>query len=145
MNDMQYTSHLWLSRCWDAETEIAQLVKTRDRLIEQGVGKYEANSFSGSSDNNPNEGRLIEYAYLSEQIEKKAAKLSKENIRTLETIDKLNNTVYRELLRGRYMFQLSWEAVGKEIHYGKSQAAKLGNDALEAIYPIIPKGEILIK
>lgn len=127
------------------EAEIEQLIKTRDRLIEQGVGKYDNKAASGSSDNNPNEARLIEYSYLSEQIEKKSIRLSKENIRTLELIDQLNNANYRKLLRGRYMFQLSWEAVGKEVHYGKSQAAKLGNDALEAIYPIIPKGEVIIK
>lgn len=143
MNDKQFISHKWLSRCWNEETEINQLIKTRDRLLEQGVGKYDNKAASGCSDHNPNEARFIEYSYLSEQIEKKSIRLSKENVRTLELIERLNNTTYRKLLRSRYIFQLSWEAAGKEVHYGKSQAAKLGNEALEAIFPIIPKGELL--
>lgn len=145
MNDKQFISHKWLSRMWDADKEIAVLSKARDKLLEQGVGSYDNNKASGSAEANPNEARLIEYSYLSEQIEKKARKLANENIRTLKLIDKLANNTFRSLLISRYIDQASWEAAGKLIHYEKSQAQKLGVEALEAIYEIIPKGEIILK
>ena len=130
---------------WDADKEIAALSKARSKLLEQGVGRYEYNRTSGSADSNPNEARLVEYSYLSEQIEKKANKLASENIRTLKLIDKLANNTYRSLLISRYLEGSSWEAAGKSIHYGKTQAQKLGVKALDAIYDIIPKGEIVLK
>lgn len=145
MTDKQYISHLWLSRAWDADKEIIALTKAREKLLDQGVGRYDNKKASGSAEANPNEARLIEYSYLSEQIEKKSRKLANENIRTLELIDKLANNTYRSLLISRYIDQASWEAAGKIIHYEKSQAQKLGVEALEAIYEIIPKGEVILK
>lgn len=143
MTENQNDAHRWLKRMWGSEDEIRALNKDRERLLEQGVANYDSKHVPGGSDPNPNESRMIEYSEICAKIDAKCAHIARENLRTLEVIDRLTNAQFRALLINYYVNQLaSWERVGKEMNYEKSRATELGCQALDAVYPFIPKGEI---
>ena len=143
MTDNQNDAHRWLKRMWGSEDEIRALNKDRERLLEQGVANYDSKHVPGGSDPNPNESRMIEYSEICAKIDARCLYIAKENLRTLEVIDKVANAQFRALLINYYVNQMaSWERVGKEMNYEKSRATELGCQALDAVYPFIPKGEI---
>lgn len=143
MTENQNDAHRWLKRMWGSEDEIRALNKDRERLLEQGVANYDSKHVPGGSDSNPNESRMIEYSEICAKIDAKCAHIARENLRTLEVIDHLTNAQFRALLINYYVNQMaSWERVGKEMNYEKSRATELGCQALDAVYPFIPKGEI---
>lgn len=143
MTENQNDAHRWLKRMWGSEDEIRALNKDRERLLEQGVANYDSKHVPGGSDPNPNESRMIEYSEICAKIDAKCAHIARENLRTLEVIDHLTNAQFRALLINYYVNQMaSWERVGKEMNYEKSRATELGCQALDAVYPFIPKGEI---
>lgn len=145
MTDNQYNASRWLSRMWDTEIEIEQLVARRDTIIDSlsGIGKYDAEHIPTQNGENATESKNIEYSILSEQIDKRLDKMSKENARTLEAIGKVDSSMLRGMLMARYIRRLSWSDVGKLYNYEKSQTyGKYRLEALDAVYPFIPKGEI---
>ncbi len=140
MTNDQYAAHCWLSRMWGAEDEVRALDTDRRRLLDQGVANYDSKHISGGSDPNPNELRMVEYSEICAKIERKCSFIAKENLRTLEIIDRLDNAQFRALLINYYINQMaSWERVGKKMNYEKSRAHDLGMAALDAVYPFIPK------
>lgn len=143
MTDNQYYSHVWLSRMWDADVEINQLIIRRDKILASmsGIGKYDAEHIPTQNGENPTESKNIEFSLVCEQIEKKLHKLACENVRTHQVINKLEDTMLRGMLEARYINRLSWEAVGKLYHYQPTRSKFYGRKALEKIYPFIPKEE----
>lgn len=143
MTDNQFHAHVWLSRMWDFDIEIKQLIMRRDTILGSmsGIGKYDAEHIPTQNGENPTETKNIEFSLLSEQIEKKLHKLSHENVRTHQVINKLDDTMLRGMLEARYINRLSWEAVGKLYNYERTRARFYGREALEKIYPFIPIDE----
>ena len=143
MTDNQYYSHIWLSRMWDADVEINQLIIRRDKILASmsGIGKYDGEYIPVQNGENPTESKNIEFSLVCDQIEKKLHKLSCENVRTHQVINKLDDTMLRGMLEARYINRLSWEAVGKLYNYERTRARFYGRQALENIYPFIPKEE----
>lgn len=146
MTDKQYYTHKWLSRTWDASTEIEQLVLRRSNIIASlsGIGKYDAEHIPAQTGENATESKNIEYCILSEQIEKRLYKLGKENVRTIAAIDHVENTMLRGMLKARYINRLTWTQVGKLYNYEKTQAFKYGKKALDAVAPYVPE-EVIIE
>ena len=144
MTDKQYHAHLWLSRMWDANTEIDQLVIRRTNIISSlsGIGKYDAEHIPTQNGENATETKNLEYSLLSEQIEKRLSTVGKENARTIQVIDQVSNTMLRGMLKARYINRLTWTQVGKLYHYEKTQAFKYGKKALDAVAPFVPKEAI---
>ena len=140
MTDKQYHAHLWLSRMWDANTEIDQLVIRRTNIISSlsGIGKYDAEHIPTQNGENATESKNLEYSLLSEQIEKRLNTVGKENARTIQVIDQVSNTMLRGMLKARYINRLTWTQVGKLYHYEKTQAFKYGKKALDAVAPFVP-------
>lgn len=141
MTDKQYYAHCWLSRSWDANVEIEQLVIRRDRIIESlsGIGKYDAEHIPAQTGENATESKNLEYSMLSEQIEKRLAELGRENVRTLRVIDQVNNSMLRGMLKARYINRLTWTQVGKLYNYERTQAFKYGKKALDAVSQFVPR------
>lgn len=141
MTDEQYNAHRWLSRLWDLDTEIAQLVMRRDKILDSmsGIGKYDAEHVPAQTGENATESKNIEYSLLTEQIEKKMNTLGRENVRTLQVIDKVDETMLRGMLKARYINRLTWTQVGKLYNYERTQAFKHGKRALAAVVPFIPR------
>ena len=140
MTDKQYHAHCWLSRMWDANTEIDQLVIRRTNIISSlsGIGKYDAEHIPTQNGENATESKNLEYSLLSEQIEKRLNTVGKENARTIQVIDQVSNTMLRGMLKARYINRLTWTQVGKLYHYEKTQAFKYGKKALDAVAPFVP-------
>jgi len=141
MTDKQYYAHRWLSRMWDVDTEIAQLIYRREKIISSlsGIGKYDAEHIPAQTGENSTETKNIEYSLLNEQIEKKLNALGRENVRTLQAIDKVEDTMLRGMLKARYINRLTWTQVGKLYNYERSRAFDYGKAALTAVAPFVPR------
>ena len=100
MTDVQFYAHKWLSRMWDKDIEIEQLIVRRDVIVASmsGIGKYDAEHIPTQNGENPTETKNIEYSILSEQIEKKTIELASENILTYQVIDKVSDSMLRGML-----------------------------------------------
>lgn len=146
MTDNQYTAHVWLSRMWDFDSEINQLVMRRDKILDSlsGIGKYDDKAIPGGSDPNPTETKNIEYSLLSEQIDAKLMEIAKENVRTQAVINRVENNLLRGMLFAWYINRLDWRGVGKIYNYEKSRVYELRNKALDAVLPFIPIEEVNI-
>lgn len=143
MTDNQYEAHKWLLNKEDddkivtSEDELRELEERRRKLLDQGVGTYDAEKIRGGSDPNPSESKFIEFSYLSEQIEAKKKKIADKNIRKYQVIERVSDPLLRAFLIGRYINGKIWEQVGRDHNYEKSQAHKIGMKALDAVYPFI--------
>lgn len=140
MTDLQYHAHCWLSRMWNSDVEITQLMVRRDKIISSmsGIGKYDAEHIPTQNGENPTESKNIEYSLLSEQIEKKLKKLSQENCRTHNVIDKVDDTMLRGMLEARYINRLTLSQVGKLYNYELTRTKFYCKAALDAVSPFIP-------
>ena len=141
MTDIQYYAHRWLSRMWDVNIEIDQLVMRRDKILDSmsGIGKYDAEHIPAQTGENATESKNIEYSLLTEQIERRLNALGRENVRTISAIDKVDDTMLRGMLKARYINRLTWAQVGKLYNYERTQAFKHGKRALDAVAQYIPR------
>lgn len=142
MTDNQYYANQWLSRIWDEDIELEILVARREQILSSlsGIGKYDSNFIPTQTGENAVESKHIEYSLLSERIDKMFQHISFENSRTLDVINKVDNTMLRGMLIARYLRRLPWSDVGKLYNYEKSQVyGKYRIEALEAVYPHIPR------
>lgn len=144
MTDKQYNADIWLSRMENHNGELMQLYKRRDDIIGSlsGIGKYDSNSFHGGSDSNPTEAKNIEYSMICKRIEKIERKIATENARTLEIIDKVDNSMFRGMMIGRYINHLTWKKVGEMYYYGKSRTYDYRGACLDAVAPFVPEDVI---
>lgn len=140
MTDLQYHAHRWLSRMWDADTEIALLIYRREKIIASlsGIGKYDAEHIPTQNGENATESKNIEYSLLNDQIEKRLNALSHENVRTIEVIDQVGDTMLRGMLKARYINRMTWTQVGQLYHYERSSAFNYSKKALDEVAPFIP-------
>lgn len=140
MTDLQFHAHRWLARMWDVDTEIAQLVMRRQKILDSmsGIGKYDAEHIPAQTGENATESKNIEYSLLTEQIEKRLNALSAENVRTITVIDQVDDTKLRGILKARYINRLTWAQIGKIYHYERSRTDDYRKKALEKVAQFIP-------
>lgn len=140
MTDIQFHAHRWLARMWDVDTEIAQLVMRRQKILDSmsGIGKYDAEHIPAQTGENATESKNIEYSLLTEQIEKRLNALSAENVRTITVIDQVDDTKLRGILKARYINRLTWAQIGKIYHYEHSRTDDYRKKALEKVAQFIP-------
>lgn len=145
MTNEQYYVSRWLARMWDADIEVNQLIARRDEIISMmsGIGKYDDEFIPAQTGENSTETKYLEYSELSAQIDKKLDLISRENNRTLQTINKVDDSMLRGMLVARYVRRLSWQDVGHLYNYEKTITYKKYRlAALDAVMPFIPKGEL---
>ena len=140
MTDLQFHAHRWLARMWDVDTEIAQLVMRRQKILDSmsGIGNYDAEHIPAQTGENATESKNIEYSLLTEQIEKRLNALSAENVRTITVIDQVDDTKLRGILKARYINRLTWAQIGKIYHYERSRTDDYRKKALEKVAEFIP-------
>ena len=140
MTDQQFYAHRWLSRMWDYDAEIDQLVMRRQKILDSmsGIGKYDAEHIPAQTGENASESKNIEYSLLTEQIEKKLRFLGSENVRTIAVIDHVGETMLRGMLKARYINRMTWTQVGKLYNYERSRAFDYGKKALAEVAPFVP-------
>lgn len=145
MTDNQFYADLWLSRTDDHNGELQQLYKRRDDILGSlsGIGKYDENAVHGGSDSNPTEAKNIEYSLVCQRIEKIERKIAIENARTMEVIDKVQDSKLRGMMIGRYINHCSWRQVGKMYYYGKSRSYVYRDKCLDAVFKFVPKETLI--
>lgn len=140
MTDKQYYTHRWLSRMWDADTEIALLIYRREKIVASlsGIGKYDAEHIPAQTGENATESKNIEYSLLTEQIEKRLKDLGAENVRTIKVIDNVEDSMLRGMLKARYINRMTWSQVGKLYHYERSRTDDYRRKALDEVAQFVP-------
>ena len=140
MTDEQFYAQRWLARMWDIDTEIDVLVARRQKIVDSmsGIGKYDAEHIPAQTGENASESKNIEYSLLTAQIEKLSSILARENVRTIQTIDHVDDTMLRGMLKARYINRLSWAKVGKLYHYERSRADDYRIKALNEVAKFVP-------
>lgn len=141
MTDNQYRAHLWLSRMWYADVEIRVLEERVATILGAKITSY-GQEHLGGSDPNPTESKNIEYSLLVSEIERKQNELRKENAKTYQIIQKINDFNCQSILYSMYVNHKSYTQVGAEFNYEKTQVYKFRNRGLTEIYPHIPKEEL---
>lgn len=145
MTDEQFYAKDWLNRMFQTARYIESLENKREIVLSSlsGIGKYDSEHISGSNGENITESKNLEYSILSEQIDKERQKLSREDIRTLNVIGKIENTpegqFMKSILIDRYLSRMSWEKIAEKQNYSPSRIFELHAVALSKIYPFVPK------
>jgi len=144
MNDQQYYAHRWLSRMRYVDVEIRQLDARRQSIIGSmsGIGKYDAEHIPTQNGENSTETKYIEFSIVSELYEKKLHLLSVENGRTIQVIDNVKNPMLRGMLIAKYINRKMNSEIGKLYNYERTRTTHYINEALDAVYPFIPQGEV---
>lgn len=143
MTDNQYMAHKWLSRMWDVDQEIRNMKERADDILGAKIAKYDSKEVPGGNDSNPTELKNIEYSTLMVEIESKKDQLSKENNRTFQVINQVEDSRLRGMIFSRYVLRKTWTQIGKDYNYERSRAFDYRLIALDAIFPFIPKGEVV--
>lgn len=145
MSDRQFEAHLWLSRMWGKDNEIESYERRKADIISQlsGIGKYDDEFIPANTGENTTETKNIEYSLLCEKIEKLINEISEENIRTLETIQRLSDAKMRSMLYDRYINRLSWNQIQSKYHYAQRQPYRIIHNGLDKIRSFIPDDEVL--
>ena len=140
MTDRQYHADKWLSRMDDHNGELEMLAMRRDSIVASmsGIAKYDDKAVHGGSDPNPTEAKNIEYTLICQRIEKIERKISIENARTMDVINKVNDSKHRGMLIGRYINHFSWKKIGEMYYYGKSSSYNYRAACLDAVALFIP-------
>lgn len=145
MTDHQYIAHLWLSRMWGKEDLITSKIEQRDKLIGWGVGTYDANHIPSGSDQNTSENKFIEYSVLSGEIDKSIQEYLREMRRTEDVIEKAKNSFQSALLYAWYINKKKVPELCKKFNYDRSTIYDKRQEALDAVFPYVPKDEVIIE
>ena len=144
MTTNQLISHLWLSRMWDVDNKIKSYEKRKADIIcsLSGIGKYDSDFIPSQTGENSTESKNIEYSVICQEIEKLSSELSSENVRTMQTINLVDNAKLSGMLYDRYINRLSWRSIGIKYHYTDRHSYNYMHKSLDAIYIYIPKEEV---
>ena len=85
------------------------------------------------------QSKNVEYSLLTDRIEKLQRKVSIENARTLDTINKVSDAKLRGMLIARFINHLTWRKVGEAYYYSKSSSYNYRLACLDAVVQFIPQ------
>lgn len=145
MTDERLYAKDWLNRMSNTIRLIESLETKRAEVLASlsGIGTYDAEFVPGNNGENVTESKNLEYSILSAKIDYQRQRLSKEDIRTLDVIGKIENSPKGQLMKSilidRYLSRLSWGRIIKKQHYSESRIHELHIAALDMIYPFVPK------
>lgn len=143
MTDKEYYSQEWLRRMWNKEEEIKEYEKKAKDLLGAKVSDLDSDKIRGGADPNPTETKNLEYSTLMFEIDKKKNELSYENILTFNVIQNLKDAKFRGILFAYYVNRKTIKQIAVDFHYAESSVKEFKRKALNAIYPFIPKGEVI--
>ena len=140
MTDRQYESKQWLNRMYGVANHIESLQRKQEEVLSTLSGINDFSEHIGGSDQNPTETKYLKYSELSAEIEKQLHCLHKEDLRTLEVIEHLEAEEQKGILIDRYLNRLTWKKIAGLHNYEERQVYRYHEEALEKIWPFIPKG-----
>lgn len=145
MSDNAWEAHIWLSRMWCKDNEIEAYEKRKTDIISSlsGIGKYDAEFIPANTGENSTETKNIEYSLLNQKIEKLLSEVSEENVRTINTIDRISEPTTHNMLFDRYINRLSHNQIQQKYSYSKRQPYRILHAGLSKIREFIPDDEVL--
>ena len=145
MSDNAWEAHIWLSRMWCKDNEIDAYEKRKADIISSlsGIGKYDAEFIPAQTGENSTETKNIEYSLLNQKIEKLLSEVSAENVRTINTIDRISDPTTHNMLFDRYINRLSHNQIQQKYSYSKRQPYRILHTGLSKIREFIPDDEVL--
>ena len=132
------TAKEWLMRGWELNKEIDILEMAKWRAYDRCTSKTQTLKERVHSSNSEYDS-MTAYAALSEQIDTMIDKLIDLKKTTLQAVQQLDKSVYRQILIARYINFETWEAIATRLNYSYMQVCRLHGRALLAIQPIIEK------
>lgn len=138
--DQQWEAHLWLSRMWGRDNEIASYERRKENIISQlsGIGKYDADFIPTNTGENSVETKNLEYSMLCDKLDKLLDEISTENVKTMQIIDKIKDPTSHNMLFDRYLNRMSWNQIQNKYHYAQRQPYRIINDGLAKVRTFIP-------
>lgn len=127
----------YLSQARGIEKEIRQLERMRQAAWERATSctapLTPAPAHGQGGDNS------TAYAYYDELLKQKIEELQTKQAEIESTIERVQDRRYRELLRGRYLEQHTFERVAVDMNYSYSQVVKfLHPAALDCVAELMP-------
>lgn len=140
LTDREYEAHIWLARMWDKDNEIESYERRKADILSQlsGIGKYDSEFIPAQTGENSVETKNIEYSLLNEKIEKLVNEISVENIKTHAILDKVSDTMMRNMLYDRYVNRMSWNQIGQKYNYAQRQPYRYMHNCLSVVREYIP-------
>lgn len=130
------TAKEWLMRGWELNKEIDILEMAKWRAYDRCTSKTQTlkERIHGS---NSEYDSMTAYAALSEQIDNAIDELVELKKTILRAIQRLDKSIYRQILTARYINFETWEAIATRLNYSYRQVCRLHGQALQAFKPIL--------
>lgn len=119
----------WLNRARNIDREIDVLVQERDETrarVEKITQTYDSIGVQSTKDPHKFD-RLVE---LETEIDREIDNLVAVKTEILQAINRLEDSRYRAVLRGRYIDSKTFEKIAVEMHYSYKQVCRLHGRAL---------------
>lgn len=149
MSDEAYKAKEWLERLGELLEKAEKIEKElyiMEAHINNAVGNYENNG-RGKTDlivrQQHREDALIAYSAKRAQYEKEYFKFVKEEIITLNVIERMSNHLHAAILIDRYINRLTWDKIVKRKNHTlkKAQTFKHHVEALEELSKLLKTEE----
>lgn len=141
MTDKAYQTKKWLNRLidlYDRAEKIRNQINVMESYINNAVSNYE-NSGRGRTDlivrQQQREDALLTYSMKQAEYDKEYMKFVREELITINVLDRMENRRHAVLLFDRYINRLKWEDIIKSKRYDmkKSQLLNHHTQALEEL------------
>ena len=126
------TAKEYLSRVRGLDAEIKQLLRIRQRAWEQ-VTRTTSQLSKAPAHGGDRQDPLTSYVHYSELLEARTAELLEVQRETLCTIEQVQDSRYRRLLRARYLEGMTWEQIAVRMGYSWRQVVRMHGDALNEV------------
>ena len=135
----------WLNRGYKLNLEINELLRAQQYALLSATDTVAAPSGEKvqTSRKNTSEQRFINYAEYSKLIDDRIDELYALRKEILETINRVDDSVSRTLLIGRYINFKTWERISEDMHYSREWITKkLYPKAIKEISKIVYKSSL---
>lgn len=128
----------WLNRCRKIDQEIDNLLRIKTD-IKARLLNITQNYDSDGAQSTKDPHKYDRLAEIDSQIDEKIDQLAEVRQEIFQTIMKLDDSIYRQILTDRYIGGYTWERIAVHIHYSYKQTVRKHGHALRAIEKFIPK------
>lgn len=126
------TTKQWLNRAIRLDREIDNLLKVQAMLRERATSITQ--SYSGDvAQATKDPHKFDALVAINDKIDQQIDKLSLVREEIMDTINRVEDSRYRQILTGRYIAGWTWERIAVEIHYSYKQTTRLHGYALKAV------------
>jgi len=149
MTDAAYKAKNWLNRLidlYDTAEKTRHEIEVIESRINNAVSNYETTG-AGRTDpivrQQQKEDALIEYSELKAKYERQYFEFMRQELITINVIDRLNDSRASAILLDRHLNRRSINEIAKKNYYNlkKTQLHRIYNEALEMLAPLLETAE----